>query len=205
MGTALVVVAFLISGSGCQATGRYFKNRLGDVSEILRGEVGFPAVGVYAEATPLFNAGLDVWLAYGENGGSAGNFNSRVPEVSEFAAYSVLFFHARGFDTDPETTDPFDDKTVEPTHAGTVTHVHQLGRAFETNAPKNLRPLHWLDVETDIAVGVGLRIQVSPGEFIDFFLGWFGVDLGGDDETEAESGPETESGTLGATKRSDQR
>ncbi|MCZ6689741.1 MAG: hypothetical protein O7H41_09070 [Planctomycetota bacterium] len=28
---------------------------------------------------------------------------------------------------------------------------------------------------------MGARVGFSPGEFVDFFLGWFGVDIAGDD------------------------
>jgi hypothetical protein len=42
--------------------------------------------------------------------------------------------------------------------------------------------LHLWDVEVGVSpLFVGLNIGVSPGELLDFLLGWFGIDLGGDD------------------------
>ena len=42
--------------------------------------------------------------------------------------------------------------------------------------------LHVFDVEAGVFIGVvGARAGFSPGEFVDFLLGWVGVDIAGDD------------------------
>ncbi|MCZ6691919.1 MAG: hypothetical protein O7H41_20215 [Planctomycetota bacterium] len=42
--------------------------------------------------------------------------------------------------------------------------------------------MHAFDIEAHLFLGVvGARAGFSPGEFVDFFLGWFGVDIAGDD------------------------
>ncbi|MCZ6691917.1 MAG: hypothetical protein O7H41_20205 [Planctomycetota bacterium] len=42
--------------------------------------------------------------------------------------------------------------------------------------------LHAFDIQAHLFLGkVGVRAGFSPGEFVDFFLGWFGVDIAGDD------------------------
>ena len=42
--------------------------------------------------------------------------------------------------------------------------------------------LHAFDVEAHaFALVVGVRVGFSPGEFVDFVLGWFGLDIAGDD------------------------
>ena len=42
--------------------------------------------------------------------------------------------------------------------------------------------LHAFDVELSLTLLVGrLRLGFSPGEFVDFLLGWFGLDIAGDD------------------------
>jgi hypothetical protein len=183
-----------LSQSGCGA-GNYFRNRAGDLSDVLQGELGWPAIGVYAEVTPLLHTGLDFWRAFPAWGGTAGTFRTRAPEQSEFFGYSVLLWHARDLDTDPAARDPEDLESFPPTHAGTLTHVHELGHAFDDRpCPDVLRPLHWLDVEVDAALGLGVRLRFSPGELLDFLLGWFGADLGGDDaprEPAAEGEEET--------------
>lgn len=37
------------------------------------------------------------------------------------------------------------------------------------------------DVYAEASVGIGMHVGVSPGDFLDFLLGWFGVDLAGDE------------------------
>ena len=42
--------------------------------------------------------------------------------------------------------------------------------------------VHAFDIEISAyALIVGARVGFSPGEFVDFFLGWFGADIAGDD------------------------
>ena len=48
--------------------------------------------------------------------------------------------------------------------------------------------VHTFDLEVGaFALILGARVGFSPGEFVDFLLGWFGVDIAGDDR---EMGPE---------------
>lgn len=44
--------------------------------------------------------------------------------------------------------------------------------------------LHQFDLEVGGGFLLGLNLGFSPGEFLDFLLGWFGVDLAGDDPEE---------------------
>ena len=51
-------------------------------------------------------------------------------------------------------------------------------RALSTGAAR----IHAFDIEAGVFVLLaGVRVAFSPGEFVDFFLGWFGVDIAGDD------------------------
>jgi len=167
----------------------YIGSRSQDFSDILRMEVGYPAIGVYAEATPLIHTGLDVWLAAKSHSGKAlGTFETRTPEPSQFLAYSVLLFHARGFDPDPVPADQdpeeyaLSEEAIQKVpHAGTMTHAHEMGRAFENPQPDHLRVIRWADVEIDVGALLGLRMRASPGELMDFALGWIGLDIGEDD------------------------
>jgi hypothetical protein len=45
-------------------------------------------------------------------------------------------------------------------------------------------PLHDFDVEVGVSAILGVILRFSPGEFADFLLGWFGVDIDGDDGPE---------------------
>ena len=179
---SLLAAAFLITLSGCQSAGRYFEDRALDFSDIVRLEWGWPAFGVHVDATPLVSTGLDVWLAYPPYGGTAGNYQSRVPERASFVGYSTVFWYARDMDGDPLARDPENPDDFPPPYASFVTQVHRLGYAFDDRpASERLRPIHWLDVEADWGFGIGLRTRVSPGQTLDFVLGWFGLDIGEDD------------------------
>ncbi|MCZ6689659.1 MAG: hypothetical protein O7H41_08660 [Planctomycetota bacterium] len=55
-----------------------------------------------------------------------------------------------------------------------------LSRVSRKARPK--AGVHAFDVETRVYAGiVYAKAGFSPGEFLDFFLGWFGVDIAGDD------------------------
>ena len=178
------MIAALLLLPGCAGVGDYFVARGFDLSDALKFEVLGTGIGGYVEVTPLAHLGIDAIMAYGDYGGACGNFQSRVPEASEFAAYSLIVFHARGVDTDPTGLDPNRDEDFPPPHGGFFVHGYQLGSAFSDDAgtPEYVRPLHWLDVEVDGAALLGLRVGVSVGEVADFLLGWFGADIAGDDE-----------------------
>ena len=57
----------------------------------------------------------------------------------------------------------------------------------ETSAKAN-SPVHWADLSVEATLLVpSVRFGISPGEFVDFVAGIFGVDPAGDDEVSAES------------------
>jgi hypothetical protein len=178
----LVFAAAIAALSGCAAAKDYLLDRAGDLSDAFQAAFGGPAIGVHVEATVLVHVGLDAWWAYGDEGGTVGNFHARLPGTADYAAYSIVVFHARGVDTDPAARDPSNPDHFPPPHGGFPTHAHELGRAFEEPPrPEHLRLLRWLDLEVDAAWIAGLRARWSPGETVDFLLGWFGIDLAGDD------------------------
>ena len=43
-------------------------------------------------------------------------------------------------------------------------------------------PLHYYDIEVGVMAAIlGAQVGFSPGEFVDWLLGWFGADIAGDD------------------------
>lgn len=40
---------------------------------------------------------------------------------------------------------------------------------------------YYTQLEVAVGVGISLRVGVNPGEFVDFVLGWVGIDIYGDD------------------------
>ncbi len=179
-GILLIAICFLC---GCNSVGNYFTNRGKDFSDIVRTEVGWPAVGVHVDATPLISSGLDWWYAGPPYGGTAGNYQTRHPDQSAFLGYSVILFHARGLDPEPDLRDPHDLEAFSPPYAATLTHIPHLLYPFDDRPnSERLEVIHWLDLELDVALGVGVRTRVSPGQLVDFIFGWLGLDLGGDDQ-----------------------
>lgn len=173
--------------AGCS----YLERRAGDLSDVVRFELGWPAVGAYVHATPLLGTGLDLWTAYPVYGATAGNYQSRVPGQGELGAYSLVLWHARGYDTRPEDRDPANPDDFPAPDAGAITQIHRLHWPFEeAPSPEVLEPIHWLDLEADVALGVGLRLRLSPGQLADFVLGWFGLDIAGDDAVPGRRGPD---------------
>ncbi|MCI0651938.1 MAG: hypothetical protein L0Z55_08645 [Planctomycetes bacterium] len=59
---------------------------------------------------------------------------------------------------------------------------------YSESAPR-LRPFY-TNVEVAAAALVGARAGFNPGELLDFFLGWFGVDIYGDDVSRGEAPPD---------------
>ena len=54
---------------------------------------------------------------------------------------------------------------------------------FETTVHKHFRNhVNGFDLEAGLFLGIiGCRVGFSPGQFADFLLGWFGLDIAGDD------------------------
>ena len=102
-------------------------------------------------------------------------------------------WYARDMDGNPLARDPENLDDFPPPYASFVTQVHRLGEAFDDRpSSERLRPIHWLDVEADCGFGLGLRTRVSPGQTLDFILGWLGLDIGADDgdgDGDGDGGP----------------
>lgn len=52
---------------------------------------------------------------------------------------------------------------------------------FEMKSSDKITPHYLTKVEVGASLFYGIRVGVNPGEFVDFLLGWFGVDMFGDD------------------------
>jgi hypothetical protein len=65
---------------------------------------------------------------------------------------------------------PDDFASLRPGYARSLRIAHRGAR------------IHAFDIEAGIsALFVGVRVGFSPGELLDFLLGWFGIDIAGDD------------------------
>jgi hypothetical protein len=67
-----------------------------------------------------------------------------------------------------------------------------LSGGKEGTRRKTRRPIiDAFDIEVGASLGLSARVGFSPGQFLDFLLGWFGPDIG-DDDTEPQSAPQSD-------------
>ena len=180
----LAVSALLVGlGAGCNtAVGNYFANRARDFGECFRVEVrDGESYGVGVRAGGVVEVGFYVrnntwarWGGFGLNYGRPHAFGygvvepkglsdgigpgfgwHRAPQHIDTTSYlvpSALFAHGE------------DGKSIWKTESMGWERLH----AFDVEVYAGFFPL-------DAVVGF------SPGEFVDFVLGWFGLDIAGDD------------------------
>ncbi len=71
-----------------------------------------------------------------------------------------------------------------PAPAALESQAKAVDRAVHQVAPQTVPYSPWpylTQIEAVVGLGVSLRLGVNPGEFLDFVLGWAGVDLFSDD------------------------
>ena len=72
----------------------------------------------------------------------------------------------------------------EPQRYAPTIHWRASPRVWSADAIRRNRRahIHLFDIEVRVhALIMSARAGFSPGEFVDFLLGWFGVDIAGDD------------------------
>jgi hypothetical protein len=60
-------------------------------------------------------------------------------------------------------------------------------RCSSTGGGQDRSWLHVFDVEFGLSLFFGFDVGFSPGEFLDFLLGWFGIDIANDDTEEGRA------------------
>ena len=171
----------------------YFKNRGRDFLDIVSADVsGGLGMGVHARAA-VIHTGLgaaEMWhvgLQEKEDG------TRNAPGVRLEAQQDFLLWKREmalsGWDAHLLTPGT---KAPEDLHF-CLGMIHLPGRGEHGRHIASDTETPWLDT-LDLNLGVnvffvGARAGLRPGQFLDFLLGWFGVDLGKDDEPEP-SAPE---------------
>jgi hypothetical protein len=190
-----------LCGSGCStAVGYYFGNRAKDFGECFRLNAGLGVgLGVDAKVAGLLHVGFSGGVSsprysmgwrygapfafgLGDPGGSLiGDVHTPVSHYLAPDGYKWLLHMGEAYPTRP---------------GGRRTSVHGcywfLPAAFsgvnkkwlwsEQARPPTWERLHIFDIELGATLGfVHAQAGFSPGEFVDFVLGWFGVDIADDD------------------------
>jgi hypothetical protein len=169
----ITILAATFSMVGCASTKAYFIDRGRDAADIFTVTVGV-GLGAKARIGPV-HAGLFANAeGYGLRGGQLG------------CVYDA--YHEGGFTFDIDTL-------VIPTKDSIGLFGAEIlsltgdnrGKQFEDqcNIPfiYSLEPggPNWTLIEIVVAAGPSLRLGFNPGELLDFFLGWFGIDIYDDD------------------------
>lgn len=200
-------LALLGSASGCKAFTAYMADRGRDFGEIVRIQIGVGAgLGASAQAGPAAHVGfglgvipydLGVGWVYGEGYAFGANSGQRMD--SEIY-WPFTWIHidgdplGKGLHTGGDGIGQrgvgghrhvcwnlFPGLIAEEPDAGLM---HWTPRGLETDRRGHI---HSWDVEAAVYAGfIVARVGFSPGEFLDFILGWFGVDIAQDDTADEE-------------------
>ena len=175
LGVAVSVTCSLTSG--CTTSG-YMKDRMADGADIFTCSVGL-GLGAKARIGPV-GTGLMVQhemagLRRGMIGiyGQSGNLNRAFPWI-DYVAVCVGGETCNGafYDLDPRGKSFLASMDIP-----FVYHVEDVYQV-ENNGS---RYPFYTQIEAVFALGPSLRLGFNPGELFDFGLGWFGIDIYGDD------------------------
>lgn len=208
---ACLVVALVVASSvasGCASAATFFGNRIRDLGEVVRVEAGVsPVLGVSVRAAGIVDVGLgggqiDPSLGLGWEYGFGYALGATTEQLGSPPRGREL-----GFPIQPLLSQaPFDgaitllghfNETLGPHGGGGHAARHAcffVLPAIELASHDMWLRVHAFDVEASVFLGAYVRVGFSPGEFVDFLLGWFGLDIAGDDTT-------WRSGDMGVEKR----
>ncbi len=161
--TLAVMFIVAICMSGCANPNAYLADRVHDAGDIFTATVGVGA-GATAKVGPL-NVGL---LANhdkaGLRGGALFNSSSITAEQYDMLAVGTTKF-----------------STMQPAmgHGKCVDDFKLFGIGVPTNNCKETANL--FQIEAVAGIGPSVRLGFNPAEALDFTLGWFGLDIFGDD------------------------
>jgi len=167
---AAVGVAVLLSGcSNPTGVVDYLGDRGGDALEVVGVQGGLAAnAGVEFRATPFIRVPIGLlgrkgWLTGAWFGLTQGRFKKQMAD------------HLVGVPLGKMQLVPLAARLIEDNELpGELISVFHWPKRF----PKLVR---WLDVSVQLSALLRMRLTFSPGETVDFMLGFIGIDIAGDD------------------------
>ena len=179
----LLIPLFLAAlTTGCQTTvGNYFANRGNDLRDIAGVAISLgPGIDVSLRATVLLQ--VQATYLYGIKLGtwrrSAGLWVH-----SERAGGIAPLFWMRIVDRQPvlgEVEKLSDESLIMA--ALPLSHLQWVANPGEWSRMDGSVDQGWWDIGASVHLGLaGIHAYFNPAEFLDFLLGWFGVDIAGDD------------------------
>ncbi len=194
-----VICAVAVMGSGCTTTTLYCVDRAFDLADVVTATVGV-GLGVKVRAgrarTGLLVRNREL---FGLRGGSVFAGEWVFPPSSGGRSswsfwdndwylpppFAFLFHKDRGlWDTDEEEhwDEGFRNKGIEISSWRGARHLFLADPFSSTDA------YYYTQIEAVVGLGLSVRLGFNPGELLDFFLGWFGIDIYKDGPSESRGG-----------------
>lgn len=157
--TSLLIV--LTCGTGC--TTAYLLDRGRDAADVFTCTVGV-GVGVKAKAGPVESGLILQGDSFGLRGGTTPKDKGK--------SYDLMLLFG-GFET---------YKTMEPDTRNKEYQAFFVGPLICLQTDHSDSPPHvYTQIEVVVGLGPSLRLGFNPGEFLDLFLGFAGIDIYNDD------------------------
>ncbi len=197
------------AGPGCAAVGNYFANRARDLGECFRVQAGLGlGVGGGVKASGLVEVGMGLgigpnWFGagwvYGMRHGLLGNSAEYQYTPDWLPCDLQIFFpEAITWTVSGKVVGSkfvlYQERDSRSSRSGTRCSWGLLPGLLSWDSGGHWiwsasgdtdtvwRRIHAFDLEASVYAGiVCARVGFSPGEFLDFLLGWFGLDIAGDD------------------------
>ena len=167
----IVLTATVLLTAGCsfpRSAGGYVTDRFDDALEIVNLKVGFaPSLFVEFRATPFVRVpigllGADAWMTSAWVGLIDGKFQQKMADtliglpLGQFQLFLLASRIANG-----------------ESISGGSCPILSWPRPFPP-------PVRWLDISAELSALARLKLTLSPGQALDFFLGFLCIDIAGD-------------------------
>ncbi len=187
LGLVLPLSIALFLPSACATA--YVKNRVRDAGDIFTFELQTKMYGLSVRAGPI-KAGLSYkdpdGASIGLSGGSAGAHRTH--------EFTFLVFGSDSLEVDPPSADSGEKKEDHPLEVrkknftarspfGTKKSLRETNNVLKDKKPKTefAPAYYYTQVEVNVGIYYGVRVGVNLGELLDFFLGFFTIDVMSDD------------------------
>ena len=200
---AVLLLGLALAGSGCVGARGYFSDRWADAKDVFTASVGTGG-GVKARVGPI-NAGVFLNEDHaGLRGGECFHYPYGFAEGGTGDAVLLVIYGGEVFDlrhVPPPSSEDVWPRRREPNHLQMVGYsLAARSKCFEQAIfpPRVFKlskaPYYYTQIEVAAGVVGTLRLGFNPGELLDFVLGWFCIDIYGDDlnarrEREARAKP----------------
>ena len=183
---AVVILVLPTVMTGCASTTAYFVDRGRDAADILTVTVvGGLGGKVRVGPAELGLCGLTDMV--GLRGGEISVFSNEpdreaklIESVDIEWVIGPLFQESFEYETSKYRSDRHKAFRAYGILLGCPVHGNEfVGRTVSRDPFTHLQ--YATEIEVAAAVGVGFRFGLNPGELLDFFVGWFGIDIFDDD------------------------